>query len=97
MAADWTICVIQICKQVDKFITYCVDVFICPIGVAKGPRLYFITRPTTPHSFEETSYESLGNLNGRLNKSDPGYVRQVAPGVTGPTGFAVNKNPIGTT
>ena len=35
--------------------------------------------------------------NGRLYKSVSGCGRQVAPGVTGLTGFAVNKYSIGTT
>ena len=39
----------------------------------------------------------LGDFNGRLYHSVSGYVRQVAPGVTGPRRFAVNMTYTGTT
>ena len=37
------------------------------------------------------------SFNGRIYNSVSGYDRQMAPGVTGPAGFVVNKYSIGTT
>ena len=56
MATDWTICVIQICKYVYKFVTCCVNIYIiiCPIG-RLNVHDYTSLLVQQHHSFGETS------------------------------------------
>ena len=60
-------------KIIDKYIIRCVDIFICHSGMAKCRRMCFITLPTTPHSFEETSFlnrSAVGREFVSLNSRD---------------------------